>query len=390
MRITGTLHSIGHHSVLTDESLDDRPSRFTGILITADEATLRAASNLLCATVDIYPHPVNELIKGECTPDNYAHAMARLAHAEAATPMADHLAREVRSSQALIAMNHELIDRVIGLEQAAKARADSEASTTETPLALETLAEINSSLQEMIDARDESHHEIGQYLLATHKAGEVDADAIAILDGHHIGDREVDDGERGETTLEAALRLLKLAKQRGAFVNTDEREAAWEKYLDLRKQARRLADDHKAQEPLLAEAFGIAKRYDFDIDRMELADAKKSIATLEAQHTALLAKQAEQERLLSIYRTKYHEADRALQQAHVEIAANAFAVDLLAQCTPPGMFIREDDKGWRLTTDDDTWWYKTEKEAHAVAWDSYRDKQADARAVKDDDASAGD
>lgn len=102
MRITGTLHSIGHHQILADASLDDRPSRFTGILITADEATLRAASNLLCATVDIYPHPVNELVAGECTPENYAHAMARLAHAEASSPTADHLSREVRSSQALI------------------------------------------------------------------------------------------------------------------------------------------------------------------------------------------------------------------------------------------------------------------------------------------------
>ena len=312
MRITGTLHSIGTHRIAGDPTSEDYPSleEFKGILITANEATLRAASNLLCCTVDIYPHPVNELIKGECTPENYAHAMARLAHAEASSPTADHLACEVRSSQALIA-------RVKELEQGAKADADADAQAS---FALETLAEINSSLQEMIDSRDESHHEIGQYLLVAHKAGEVDSDAIAILDGYHIGDREVDDGERGETTLEAALRLLKLAKQRGAFVNTDEREAAWEKYLDLRKQARRLADDHKAQEPLLVEAFGIAKRYDFDIDRMELADAKKSIATLEAQHAALLAKQAEQERLLSIYRTKYHEADRALQQAHADLA----------------------------------------------------------------------
>lgn len=219
MRITGTLHSIGAHRIAGDPTSEDYPSleEFTGILITADEATLRAASNLLCCTVDIYPHPVNELIAGECTPENYAHAMARLAHAEAATPMADHLAREVRSSQALST-------RVKELEQAAK---------TETPL-----AEINRSLQDMIDARDKSHHEIGQYLLTAHKAGEVDPDAVAILDGYHIADREVDDGEHGESTLEAALRLLKLAKQRGAFMNTTERDAAWRKYLDLRKQVR--------------------------------------------------------------------------------------------------------------------------------------------------------
>lgn len=173
MRITGTLHSIGEHHLAdgpgyyNPETGDDTNIKtINGVFITADEDTLRAASNLLYCTVDIYPHPVNELIAGECTPENYAHAMARLAHAESPSPTADHLAREVRSSQALI----------------------------------------------------------------------------------------------------------------------------------------------------------------------------ENLATLEAQHAALLAKQAEQERLLSIYRTKYHEADRALQQAHADLAA----------------------------------------------------LQAEARAVKDDDASAGD
>ena len=91
MRITGTLHSIGHHEIVGDHNAEV----LSGILITADDETLRAASNLICATVDIYPHPVNGLVAGECTPENYAHALARLAHAE------DHLAREVRSSQAL-------------------------------------------------------------------------------------------------------------------------------------------------------------------------------------------------------------------------------------------------------------------------------------------------
>ena len=99
MRITGTLHSIGDHNLAMDypakHDSDLEIVPFTGILITADDETLRAASNLLCATVDIYPHPVNGLVAGECTPENYAHALARLAHAE------DHLAREVRSSQAL-------------------------------------------------------------------------------------------------------------------------------------------------------------------------------------------------------------------------------------------------------------------------------------------------
>jgi hypothetical protein len=102
MRVTGTLHSIGLHHILPDgnndhdnETIEDRLQEFNGFFITTDDETLRAASNLLYATVDIYPHPVNGLVAGECTPENYAHALARLAHAE------DHLAREVRSSQAL-------------------------------------------------------------------------------------------------------------------------------------------------------------------------------------------------------------------------------------------------------------------------------------------------
>lgn len=98
MRITGTLHSTGTHELVGDHNAEV----LSGILVTADDETLRAASNLLCATVDIYPHPVNGLVAGECTPENYAHALARLAHAE------DHLAREVRSSQALAAALEKL------------------------------------------------------------------------------------------------------------------------------------------------------------------------------------------------------------------------------------------------------------------------------------------
>lgn len=94
MRITGTLHSVGTIHECGDQIVH-------GILIVADDETLRAASNLLYATVDIYPHPVNGLVASECTPENYAHALARLAHTE------DHLAREVRSSQALAAKQKE-------------------------------------------------------------------------------------------------------------------------------------------------------------------------------------------------------------------------------------------------------------------------------------------
>ena len=95
MRITGTLQTIGTIHKCGDETV-------TGILIIANDDTLRAAGGLLYATVDIYPHPVDGLAPGQCTPENYAHALARLAHAE------DHLAREVRSSQALIVVHEGL------------------------------------------------------------------------------------------------------------------------------------------------------------------------------------------------------------------------------------------------------------------------------------------
>lgn len=96
MRITGTLHSVGTHK---DDGEFYRP---TIIITLPDDDIAHTTSNLLCTTVDIYPHPVNGLVAGECTPENYAHALARLAHAE------DHLAREVRSSQALADSNRAL------------------------------------------------------------------------------------------------------------------------------------------------------------------------------------------------------------------------------------------------------------------------------------------
>jgi len=67
---------------------------------------------------------------------------------------------------------------------------------------------------------------IGQYLVAAHKPGEVDHEAVAILDGYHVGAREVaggGQGEPGETTLQAALRLLTLAHARGAFAAANPR-----------------------------------------------------------------------------------------------------------------------------------------------------------------------
>lgn len=66
-------------------------------------------------------------------------------------------------------------------------------------------------------AHTETMGALGQHLIAAHKPGEVDDAAVALLDGYHVGGRAVAPGEPGETTLEAALRLLKLAKERGAF-----------------------------------------------------------------------------------------------------------------------------------------------------------------------------
>lgn len=71
-----------------------------------------------------------------------------------------------------------------------------------------------------VEAYQEWSKNIAQYIVKAHKVGAVDDEAAAILDGYHVGLQEVaggGQGEPGETTLEAALRLLKLAKVRGAF-----------------------------------------------------------------------------------------------------------------------------------------------------------------------------
>lgn len=61
---------------------------------------------------------------------------------------------------------------------------------------------------------------LGEYIVEHHRPGEVDDVSVAILDGYHVGGTRVAGaahGEPGENTLAAALRLLKLAKARGAF-----------------------------------------------------------------------------------------------------------------------------------------------------------------------------
>jgi hypothetical protein len=83
-------------------------------------------------------------------------------------------------------------------------------------------------LRGQVAAYQNHHHELGQYLIVAHKPGEVDIAAVAILDGYHVGAKEVAGGgagEPGETTLGAALRLLKLAAERGAYAFRPARSA---------------------------------------------------------------------------------------------------------------------------------------------------------------------
>lgn len=73
---------------------------------------------------------------------------------------------------------------------------------------------------DQVDAYRKTAHEIGQHLISAHQPGQVDAASVALLDGYHVGEKLVAGGgagEPGETTLDAALRLLKLAMSRGAF-----------------------------------------------------------------------------------------------------------------------------------------------------------------------------
>ncbi len=76
------------------------------------------------------------------------------------------------------------------------------------------------SLRASVEAYRDHARKLGQHIIDAHKPGAVAVEAVAILDGYHVGARKVrggGEGEPGESTLEAALRLLKLALARGAF-----------------------------------------------------------------------------------------------------------------------------------------------------------------------------
>lgn len=72
----------------------------------------------------------------------------------------------------------------------------------------------------MLDGYERWSKALADYIVEHHKPGQVDPAAVAILDGYHVGETEVagaGQGEPGESTLEAAVRLLRLAYARGVF-----------------------------------------------------------------------------------------------------------------------------------------------------------------------------
>lgn len=103
-------------------------------------------------------------------------------------------------------------------------------------------------MQRQVEAYQEWSRELAAYVALTHKPGIVDDASVAILDGYHIGLTPVAGPPAGgENTLAAALRLLKLAKDRGAFnrsradVNPDGLIEAYA--LPFSKRLMRLAAD---------------------------------------------------------------------------------------------------------------------------------------------------
>ncbi len=80
------------------------------------------------------------------------------------------------------------------------------------------LAELGR-LRGQVTAYQEWSKDLADYIVEHHKPPMVDDKAVAVLDGYHVGLTEVA-GPRagGENTLAAAVRLLKLAASRGAFM----------------------------------------------------------------------------------------------------------------------------------------------------------------------------
>jgi hypothetical protein len=266
MRITGTVHTIGGITIC-DHNTDPHGPEYDfqhikGIIITTDDDdALRAASNLLCATVDIYPHPVDPAVLGHCTPQNYAHALARLAHAE------DHLAREVRSSQSL-----------------ARSLKDAEALITA----------IKADLQARVasDAEEARRRELA-----------ADAKAAAWVKYLDLRRQIRETPEDDDATIRALVhKALSISGEHDLDPTTLELE-----------EARRTIDE---RERTITNMQGTINELVRQNDDLRAAND----AHLVSRH-ALAAKQAEQERLMTAYRVQYHEADRALRKAEADLDA---------------------------------------------------------------------
>lgn len=86
------------------------------------------------------------------------------------------------------------------------------------PSLRDDLAELGR-LREQVAAYQEWSKALADYIVEHHKPLMVDDKAVAILDGYHVGLTPVaGPSAGGENTLAAAVRLLKLAAERGAFM----------------------------------------------------------------------------------------------------------------------------------------------------------------------------
>lgn len=114
-----------------------------------------------------------------------------------------------------------------------------------------------------VEAYQEWVHALGRHIVSAHKPGQVDDRSVAVLDGYPHPDL----GLPKENTLEAALRLLKLAAERGAFKTLSRRDSI---IAYLRRRVVRWHEMSKqlaAGEPHVAERFAGAARLTEDAIR---------------------------------------------------------------------------------------------------------------------------
>ena len=378
MRITGILQTIGDITTC-EHNTDPRGPEYDfqhlkGIIITTDnDDTLRAASNLLCATVDIYPHPVDGLQPGECTPERYAHALARLAHTE------DHLTREVRSSQATAQVQKNLerhcremgvINRQYSEELAALKVMNDNNGKALLAAHLEAMdAECRKQLAEQEATKAAAWAEYLNLRQQIREAPEADKTALVARCLEHAREYDLD-----PTTLELedARRTIAVLDQKIALTFKDIADAEHVIFLITRENEElraglhdtaALLDRSQAHERTITNMQGTINELVRQNDDLRAAND----AHLVSRH-ALAAKQAEQERLMTAYRVQYHEADRALRQAYTDLEDFEDTKAILAQCVPPEYGVVP-----ATSYNDDV---------RAAAWDAY---YAQAQAANDDD-----